>query len=303
MTSYEEGAPLPLRATMGAWIDGRRARSEIADNTYRASRYHIAKFAEHFGDDADLRQLTPANVEAWLELLTVKPQSRNTICATLRQFFRWAVRRELLDRDPFADINNAKVERRLPRIIPETQVEEIVSNADLDLRSRVMVTVAAGTGMRRAEIAALRVEDWDRSGHTLLVRGKGSKQRVIAIDGEVDAALEVWLRDGRTNGPMWPSPRGGGKRGLHVNRVGAIITEASNRLGLHWTPHTYRHTMASNLLLDGAPIVVVRDRLGHESIDTTNIYSHAEVDDQRPWLGRRYFKGRWGEPLQSGLAG
>lgn len=292
-----QGQSVPLRPNMVAWVDGRYARREVVENTWRAARYHVSKFADHFGDDHDLRVITPEHVENWLALLTVQPQSRNTICSTLRKFFKWAVKRGLVDRDPFADIDNAKVPKRKIRAIPEHVVKSIISNPELDLKSRVILTVIAGTGIRRAEMAKLRVEDWDRLRQTLFIQGKGSKERVIAVDGEVQDALEVWLRDGRTTGPMWPSPRGGGKDGLHPNRIGGIITGASNKLKLHYTPHDYRHTMASLMMLDGAPIAVVRDRLGHESIDTTNIYTHADVEDQRQWIqSRKYYAGTWGQP-------
>lgn len=291
MTSPE---PLPLREAMSAWADGRYRRDEVSANTHRANRSHIKRFGEHFGDNADLRSISADDIEDWLEILAddgVKPQSRNTIMGTPRLFYMWAQERDLINRNPFLGVKRAKVGKTLPRRVPDHQVQLVLDSAPF--RTRVMITLVIETGMRLSELTGLRVEDWDRVNATLLLRGKGDKERHTPVVGAAHDALCAWLVDGRTAGPMWPSMRRPSD-GLRSQRVAQLIVDAAESVGLHITTHQYRHTFATRWARDGKPIVGLQHQLGHESLNTTSVYVDSDVEERREHMGdRRDYTGAW----------
>ncbi len=296
----------PLESTMTTWNDGRLQRQEIGNNTWRAGRAHTRRMVEYFGPDVEVASITEAALEDWLGSLQVGPRSRNMYFGSARGFFGWALRRGIVESDPTVAIKNARCPDVLPRRVKASDVERVLATADF--RARVLIALAVGLGLRRAELAALRVEDFDRDAGTLLINGKGSRQRVVPVEGEPLAALTAWLADGRTSGPLFPAHapgRGSGRRraatypageppGISSNTVGRLILQASQDAGLRFTPHQLRHTCAYQVLDGGATIEHVRRLLGHASIDTTGRYLAANVDDIRPWVGNRsYYQGSW----------
>lgn len=277
---------------MEAWLRGRVARDEIAEATRSTYAGHIAAFVRFVGPDTPLGSITVDAIEEWIGSLRtpqgtpLQPGARNTKVATIRVFFKWATERELIDRNPFLWIRAAKVPKRLPRRIPVDHVEQILANAPF--RTRTMAILSLQLGLRRSEIAAMRVEDWDRAGGWLHVNGKGAKERSLPVTEEAAEALEAWLSDGRQAGPMWPSSHRPG-HGLSIKRVSEVLTDISDVLGMHYTPHQYRHTFATDALQGGATLTAVATALGHEDEKTTSRYLSIAPTELRDQLeGRRY---------------
>jgi len=284
-------ADLPIGEAMAQWNDARYRRNEIAINTYRATRGVARRFGEFLGDDVTVADVSEHDVEDWISSMDVVPRTRNVYCATVRQFFGWAVRRELITRDPTLDVANAKTPLDLPRKVADADIEAVLNAADF--RARVMITIAVTLGLRRAEIAGMQVEDWDRETDVLLIRGKGSKERTSAVEGDAKAALTAWVMTlGRSSGPMWPSRVRPGEC-LSANQVGRIVIEPSEKAGLHITPHQYRHSMASTWIMSGVPLEAVRRQLGHSSIATTGRYLFADVEQLRGHVGVKSYGPSW----------
>jgi site-specific recombinase XerD len=275
---------------MTAWLDGRYARDEITAITRSGYQLHIAAFVAHVGHDRPLADITVETIEAWIGSLTTRagrplaPSARNTKVATIRVFFAWATERGLINRDPTLQIRRARTPKRPPRRVAVDQVALVLAAAPF--RARIMITLAVQMMLRRSEIAALQVEDWDRKGGFLYVRGKGAKDRNLPLTEEATEALTAWLADGRQSGPMWPSPHG---KGLSVRTVAQIISSAAAGVGLKINPHAYRHTGASDAVLSGASLDAVRRTLGHASLNTTTIYVDTRPEELRGQIeGRRY---------------
>jgi site-specific recombinase XerD len=290
---------VPFLPAATRWNTGRFDRGEIRHHTWRACYWHIRTAADLLGPDTPVQSITRADLESVLELLPLAPRSANQVRSTLRQFFGWATDIEhLCFRNPAAGLRNARTPRRQPRRVPAAHVTAVLEHADL--QGRAMVLLAAHLGLRRSEIAGLRVEDFDQRERTLHIRAenaKGEKDRTIAIEGEALHAVRQWLgwRERRqprshgpiTSGPMWPSRQSA--TGLSHGSIYRIMTEASRRAGHHYAPHRYRHTAATAMLLDGAPVEVVRRTLGHEDLATLSVYTAADVEECRPWVGRRTY--------------
>ena len=291
----------PFLPTAQQWNRARFDRHEIrSQHTLRAANWHLRTIADLIGPDTDTASITRADLEVALELLHISPRSANQVRSTLRQFFGWATDvADICRRNPAAGIRNARTDRRTPRRVPARHVTAVLEHADL--QAQTMVLIAAHLGLRRSELAGLRVEDFDPDARTLLVRAehaKLGKERVEPVEGEALRALLDWLRwrakqrpaaDGPlVSGPMWPSPQSA--TGLHHGSIYRIITEASHRAGHHYPPHGYRHTAATEMVMQGAPLEVVRKVLGHEDLSTLSVYTNAQVEECRPWVARGRYK-------------
>lgn len=291
----------PFLPTATRWNRARFDRHEIRSrHTLRATHWHLRTIADLIGHDTETSSITRADLEVALELLHISPRSGNQVRSTLRQFFGWATDvADICPRNPAAGIRNARTDRRQPRRVPARHVTAVLEHADL--QGQTMLLLAAHLGLRRSEIAGLRVEDFDPEARTLLVRAdhaKGRKDRTEPVEGEALRALCDWLRwrarqrppaaGPLVSGPMWPSRQSA--TGLSHGSIYRIITEASHRAGHHYPPHGYRHTAATEMVLQGAPLEVVRKVLGHEDLSTLSVYTDAGVEECRPWVARGKYR-------------
>jgi integrase/recombinase XerD len=185
------------------------------------------------------------------------------------------------------------VPKRLPKALPYDDVAAIIEAAgDLDtptgLRDRALVEVLYGTGTRISEAVGLDVDDVDLDERSLLVTGKGSKQRLLPVGEPAAAAIDAYLVRGRPAlavlgrvGPrLFLNSRGGP---LSRQSAYAIVAQAARRAGVRRAigPHTLRHSYATHLLQGGADVRVVQELLGHASVTTTQIYTLVTPDALR----------------------
>ncbi len=185
------------------------------------------------------------------------------------------------------------IPKRLPKALPYEDVERLLANAgDLatseGVRDRALLEFLYGTGTRVSEAVGLDVDDIDLDERTVLVTGKGDKQRMLPL-GEVAAeALSAYLVRGRP--PLATRGRGTSRmflnaRGGPLSRQSAygILSAAARRAGLDGrvSPHSLRHSFATHLLQNGADVRVVQELLGHASVTTTQIYTLVTVDTLR----------------------
>lgn len=206
--------------------------------------------------------------------------------ATLRSFYRWAERRRIVASNPMTLIRTPRQAKRLPKAITIDQIEKLLSapgDADLlGVRDRAILETLYSTGIRVSEVVGLNMEDLDLPGEALHVRGKGKKERLVPLGshamGAVNKYLLVLKADARFAQPSGASP-------LFVNKHGKRLSSRSVRrkldkylreAGLDPTisPHTLRHSFATHLLDNGADLRSVQELLGHQSLSTTQVYTH-----------------------------
>lgn len=205
--------------------------------------------------------------------------------ATLRSFFKFLVKRGHVGGNPVAPIRTPKQDKRLPKCLELEQIEKLLSNPDtttlLGARDRAMLETMYSTGLRVSELVALNLTDVDLTNNVVRVQGKGKKQRVIPVSpGAVKSILHYLdLRRG--------DPRSAAFHGesLFVNKHGQRLSTRSVRrkmdkyllqagLDLSISPHTLRHSFATHMLQRGADLRSVQEMLGHQSLSTTQIYTH-----------------------------
>jgi integrase/recombinase XerD len=221
----------------------------------------------------------------------------------VRGFHRFAAADGLASGDPAAGVRPPRPAKRLPNALPLADGEAILETAGapgttLALRDRALLEVLYGTGARISEAVGLDVDDVDLdpsgAGGTVLLRGKGGKERLVPLGSYARSAVEAYLVRARPElvaaGPSVARPGAGGalflnSRGGRLSRQSAwtVLVRAAERAGVSHdvSPHTLRHSFATHLLDGGADVRVVQELLGHASVTTTQIYTLVTVDNLR----------------------
>lgn len=205
--------------------------------------------------------------------------------ATLRSFYKWADRQGVVMGNPMTMIRTPRQAKRLPKAITIEQIERLLAapgDADvLGRRDRAMLETLYSTGIRVSELVGLQVTDLDLTGEALKVRGKGNKERIVPLGSHAIAAVRRYLdmltQDvkfaSRDSGPLFVNKHGGRLSSRSVRRK---LDKYLKQVGLDpsISPHTLRHSFATHLLDNGADLRSVQELLGHQSLSTTQVYTH-----------------------------
>jgi len=234
--------------------------------------------------DHDLRDFLLASSE------DLAATSRARLLSTLRSFFRFQISEGIMQLDPTESIAAPRRGRKLPDVISVDQVVRLIETAEghepASQRDRAILELLYGCGCRVSELCGIDIPDMDASEGSLLLRGKGNKQRLVPVGGPALEAVSHWIADGRRTmlGPKSSAAIFINQRGGRLSRtsVWSLLKKASAAAGLpeSLSPHTLRHSYATHLLEGGADLRVVQELLGHSDISTTEIYTHLD----RSWL-------------------
>lgn len=234
-------------------------------------------------------------------------KTRNIRLAALRSFFRFVAYAEpacSLQCQQVLAIPAKRYERATVEFLTEEEARALVAAPDhatwLGRRDRTLMLVAVQTGLRNTELRSLRRRDVEFGvGAHIRCSGKGRKMRCTPLRRDVAAVLQAWLaeRQDRPDAPVFPSCRGGGflsadaLQGLVARHSSIASATCSSLAGRTITPHTLRHTAAMALLGGGVDLTVIALWLGHESIETTQIYLHADMRLKERALGHAHSAG------------
>lgn len=270
-----------------------------AVNTLAAYRSDLARYVDHLGarGAGDLAAVREADVAAFVPALRGPPlnlaaSSASRALAAVRGLHRFALRDDLVPVDVARDVAPPALPAKLPRALSVDQVEQLlagcIGDGPLALRDRALLEVLYSTGARISEAAGIDLDDLDAAARTVLLRGKGGKQRVVPVGRPALAAVDAYLVRARPG----LATRGRGSPALLLNARGArlsrqsawhVLRGAAEASGLtaEVSPHTLRHCFATHLLSGGADVRVVQELLGHASVSTTQVYTHVTVDTLR----------------------
>lgn len=263
----------------------------LAPQTVVAYRSDFLQFIEflrqHFrwgmvGQDT-LVTFSAGNVRDYQYHMAQQEWSTATIhrrLVSLNRFAGWLVRRGYLPEHPLADIEFPRKARHLPRVLPWPDVERAIAE-EPRVRDRAILSLLAYAGLRRGEPGGLDVRNFSRTAVTIHVRGRGNKDRVIGLPRPAYEALVAYLNtrvDAAADVPLFVTVSG--RRITHKVVIRAV-RRAGERLGQRIHPHMFRHSYATELLERGADIRDIRDLLGHESVATTELYTHVSAARQR----------------------
>lgn len=228
-------------------------------------------------------------VRAYLAFLNEKQYSKPTIArklATLRSFYKFLVKRSKISSNPVSVVRTPKQDKKLPKFLEYDDVKRLLETPPMDswlgARDRAMMETLYSTGMRVSELVALNMDDIDFLGEVVHIRGKGKKERIAPISSSTLQVIQHYMefRNKRAqNNSNFDS------KVLFVNKHGGRLSTRSVRrkmdkylkmagLDPSISPHTLRHSFATHMLNNGADLRSVQELLGHQSLSTTQIYTH-----------------------------
>jgi integrase/recombinase XerD len=296
-------ADLPL--ALRTYLDHLAVERGLATNTLTSYRRDLRRYVEFLQERGveDVDSVDEVTVSAFLMRLREGDADHPPLSATsagrtvvaVRGFHRFCVADGLATVDPAAGVRPPAPARRLPKALPLGDVEAILEAAGapgttLALRDRALLEVLYGTGARISEAVGLDVDDLDRVDATVVLHGKGGKERLVPIGTYALAAVDAYLTRARPELSSARAPDRAGAlflnaRGGRLSRQSAwtVLAKAADRAGVtrDVSPHTLRHSFATHLLEGGADVRVVQELLGHASVTTTQIYTLVTVDNLR----------------------
>lgn len=264
-------------------------RSEATVKAYRTDLLSLAEYVPTF------KEFTLNKLRSWLSIAVEAGQARSTLArktSSVRSFSAWAVRQGYLETDVAARLATPKRHQHLPSIASEEGVADMVTAPGQDspegLRGAAMLELLYATGMRVGELVGLDVGDVDLARCVARVTGKGNKQRTVPFGDAAADAVEIWLTKGReellsarTEEPANSNALFLGSRGGRIDQrqVRRVVESAATASGAgQLSPHSLRHSAATHLLEGGADLRVVQEILGHESLSTTQLYTHVSAE-------------------------
>lgn len=273
-----------------AFVDAMWLESGLSKNTLSAYRSDLKQFSLFLGQLAgehSLLSVTQAEIQKYLAqcLATgVKASSSSRILSTLRRFYRYQVRENILQEDPCSHVMSPKLGRTLPKSLSESDVESLLNmpdvNKPLGLRDRAMLETLYASGLRVSELVELQINEINLSVGVLRVVGKGGKERLVPIGEQANDWIERYLLTARSSlikqkvsDEVFVTTRGSGmtrQAFWHLIKKYALQAGIKNAL----SPHTLRHAFATHLLNHGADLRSIQMLLGHSDLSTTQIYTH-----------------------------
>ena len=233
----------------------------------RWARWAVAR--EWCGRHPDPGAACYRDVERWMVERALTPGSTRNLLVNLRAFYRWMMREDLVDRDPTALVDRPRVPARLPRPAPDGDIARLAAGGDIQLRA--LVAVMACAGLRCCECSRLDWRDVDLVAATVIVNGKGQRERLISLSPDVTRALVALRLSVRGVGAVFIGPTG---RRMSNARVSQRVNRALRAIGSTTQTHQLRHRCATAALqVPGAGLLDVRNLLGHASVATTEIYT------------------------------
>lgn len=292
--------PTDLTPVIETWLDWIRHGKRLSVHTVRAYDHDVRDFLQFFqthrGEAVTQQLLADAEIgdfRAWLaqhatDAMTARSRAR--LVSSLRHFYSWLDRSGYLHNAAIKILRTPRADRNLPKPLTIDAAQDVIAHAETiahdswtGARDAALFTLLWGGGLRIDEALKLDRSDWP-SGDTIVITGKGNKQRLVTILPEVQQAMQIYLRD-------CPVLAGGdqplfiGKQGKRLNAGVAQrqlrVIRAQLGLADTVTPHALRHSFATHLLVDGVNIRVIQELLGHASISTTQRYTELHVEDLR----------------------
>ena len=227
----------------------------------------------------------------FLDEKKLKKSSVSRRLSSLRTFYKFLVLNNYVNSNPFLLVSSPKKEKRIPKFINYIGIEEIFNIPNMKTkegqRERVILEVLYGSGVRVSELVNIKIKDMDFNNKTILIFGKGSKERIVSFGEPALDSINTYIKEGRKeylgNKTSEYLIVGMNEEKLTTRRIEQIVGELINKtsIKMNITPHMFRHTFATHLLDQGCDLIAVQELLGHESLSSTEIYTHISNEHLR----------------------
>lgn len=279
---------LTLQSLAVQYLVERRAGREVCHRAGQSNRSVIMAFCA-FTEGLAVTDITGQHVTGFLASRRISVRTWLSYDSTLRGWFKWMVRNDLIGQDPMVRVRRPRKPRTTPRGLPADVVKRLLEHVDGDPRATLIVMLMVQQGLRCIEVARCDVGQIDWHERTMLVIGKANHERILPITDETWSALNDYLTvRGRSAGPLVQNARRPGW-GLTAGQISRTVSTWMREAEVAGTPHGLRHTCAQDILRGGANLRDLQQLLGHASLETTQHYLPLVVHDLRLAMnGRQY---------------
>lgn len=278
-----------------------RLERGLADNSVESYIRDLSKLQQYC--ELQKANLSPDKVTLndlqdfihWIAEFGLMPSSQARLISGIRSFYKYLFLSGQMEYDPSELLQQPKIGRKLPDVIGNDEIEKLISAIDLSKpegqRNRAIIETLYACGLRVSELTNLKISNLYFNDEFIKVVGKGSKERLVPIGQMAIKQINIYLHEIRVHLDIKPGFEDFvflNRRGRSLSRVMVftIIKDLAERIGLKKSisPHTFRHSFASELVERGADLRAVQEMLGHESITTTEIYTHLDREFLRSTL-------------------
>ena len=279
----------------------------LSDNSVQAYLQDIEKFTQYVSLEKKIK--SPDEVELndlekfvkWISELGMTPSSQARIISGLKSFYKYCLQEQIVNRDPTALLEAPKLKKSLPDVLSFDEIENIIAQIDVSTpegaRNKAIIETLYSCGLRVTELVNLKLSCLYFDVGFIRIIGKGDKERLVPVGNSAIKFINLYKNNIRVHTPVKP----GNEDVLFLNRRGRklsrvmifmIIKMLAKQAGVskNISPHTFRHSFATHLVEGGADLRAVQEMLGHESITTTEIYTHLNKEYLRETL-HRYHPG------------
>jgi integrase/recombinase XerD len=273
----------------------------LSENSVEAYLHDLEKFTQFLYQyylkksprEIDLHDLE--NFLQWINQLGMTPSSQARIISGLKSFYRYCIQEEISKKDPTALLEAPKLAKHLPDTLSVDEIEKIINSIDLSTpegtRNKAIIETLYSCGLRVSELVNLKLSCLYFDAGYVRIIGKGNKERLVPVGSSAIKNIKLYLENIRNH--IWVAPGNEdivflNRRGRKLSRVMIfmIIKELAKKASVtkNISPHTFRHSFATHLVEGGADLRAVQEMLGHESITTTEIYTHLDREYLRDTL-------------------
>ena len=283
-------------AALNSFRDYLLLERSLSANSVEAYLNDVRKFVRYL--EIEKQEIPPLAVKQddlekfilWVNRLGLEASSQSRLISGLRAFYKFLLVEDLIDNDPTELLEGPRLRRKMPEVLSVHEIQAMLAAIDLSepqgVRNRAIVETLYACGLRVSELVNLKITNLFLDAGFLKVVGKNDKERLVPIGSDAVKYLNMYLehirgqqdniRHGEENYVFL------NRRGKHLTRVMVfyIIKELALQAGVtkNISPHTFRHSFATHLVEGGADLKAVQDMLGHESITTTEIYTHLDTE-------------------------
>ena len=258
------------------------------NNTIISYLKDLDNYNEYINENnINYKTINKEEIRGYLKYLDSLNRSKSSISrnlSALRNFYSYLININIIDNNPFKSIRNPKKDKKLPNFLQHDELKTIFDSIDmstsLGLRNRLIIELLYATGIRVSELTSLKLSNIDQNNNEIRILGKGNKERIVFYGEYAKKYLNIYINEARDE-----LLDGNKSEYLLINNNGTpltsrgvelVVNEVVKKAALkhNISPHVLRHTFATDLLNNGADLKSVQELLGHESLSTTQIYTH-----------------------------
>ena len=276
-----------MQELISDYLDYIFLEKRLSDKTRESYNFDLEAFSNYFKDKS-VSAIKEKDITNYLEYLrkdeNLSSRSIERHLTTLRGFYKYLIKMEIINYDPMKNIDNLKIGKHLPSVLTVEEVDKIMDielNNPFNYRTKAMLELMYGSGLRVSELVSITINDLDLYNNTILINGKGNKERIVPIGEYAKKYLEDYLQVRY----KLIKKKNGNPQELFLNNHGKPITRhgfnfllqnllKEKKIEKEVTPHTLRHSFATHMLDNGADLRTIQELLGHSDIVTTRIYTH-----------------------------